>query len=500
MGTLPFDLGSGTLWQVNMVDPAAARPIGRYLLFGEIASGAKATVHLGRLDGPAGFARTVAIKGLREPYAKDPEFVAMFLDEARLAARIHHPNVVPTLDVVQAEDGVFLVMEYVHGESLARLMEAMRSTKRASDVRLAATIMSGVLHGLHAAHEAKDEQGGPLGIVHRDVSPQNILVGVDGVSRVLDFGVAKAVARLQKSGQAQVKGKIAYMAPERVQNQPATRQSDVYAAAVVTWELLTGQSLFPSNQAAILTAVMQDPIRPPSEVAGHVPPALDRVVLRGLERDPEKRYQTALEMGLELERCAGIAAASEIGDWVASLAPEELSKRATLVAEIESGASGAHPTRIDSAPVPTAVDSRSNTSGVLTATLPPPNQRKPLGRPALLAGIGAAIVLAVLGVVLLFLKGGEGRDAHAAAASSDSVASSASAAPVDTPAAAASSAPSDTAATIERRSPSPRSTGPTAHPSSSPRRSKPSPTAPSACDPPFTIDEHGHKRYKDGCI
>ncbi|HZU82484.1 MAG TPA: protein kinase, partial [Polyangiaceae bacterium] len=154
--------------------------IGRYTLCAEIASGGMATVHLGRLLGPAGFARTVAIKRLHPPFAKDPEFVASFLDEARLAARIRHPNVVPTLDVVAIGGELFVVMEFVLGESLAELSRHSQSRGDVVPAAIAAAIVSGALHGLHAAHEARDEVGELLGIVHRDVSPHNILVGADG--------------------------------------------------------------------------------------------------------------------------------------------------------------------------------------------------------------------------------------------------------------------------------------------------------------------------------
>jgi serine/threonine protein kinase len=213
-----------------MPSEAAPRSIGRYVLYGEIASGGMATVHFGRLSGPAGFSRTVAIKRLHPQYAKDPEFVSMFLDEARLAARIRHPNVVTTLDVVTTGAEIFLVMEYVQGESLSRLLRAVRPMMTPADTRIVATIVSGVLHGLHAAHEARDEQGQPLRIVHRDVSPQNVLVGTDGVPRVLDFGVAKAAGRVQTTREGQLKGKLAYMAPEQVRGE-VTRVTDVYSAS-----------------------------------------------------------------------------------------------------------------------------------------------------------------------------------------------------------------------------------------------------------------------------
>src|SRR5689334_7609894 len=203
-----------------------------------------ATVHFGRLIGPVGFSRTVAIKRLHPQFAKDPEFVSMFLDEARIAARVRHPNVVPTLDVVATEGEMFLVMDYVQGESLSRLTRGLRARDSRIPPDIAVTILAGALHGLHAAHEAKDEQGQPLEIVHRDVSPQNILIGTDGVPRVLDFGVAKAAGRLQTTREGQIKGKISYMAPEQLHGGRVTRQTDIYAAAVLLWETLTGQRLY----------------------------------------------------------------------------------------------------------------------------------------------------------------------------------------------------------------------------------------------------------------
>src|ERR1035437_3672665 len=158
--------------------PVCDRVVGRYALYGEIASGGMATVHFGRLLGPVGFSRTVAIKRLHPQFAKDPEFVTMFLDEARLASRIRHPNVARTLDVVALEGELFLVMDYVEGEALSRLLRTCRARGTPVPPKVAAAIVCGVLHGLHAAHEAKSERGEPLGIVHRDVSPQNVLVAL----------------------------------------------------------------------------------------------------------------------------------------------------------------------------------------------------------------------------------------------------------------------------------------------------------------------------------
>ena len=315
------------------------RAVGRYVLYGELASGGMATVHFGRLSGPVGFSRTVAIKRLHPHFAKDPEFVTMFLDEARLCGRIRHPNVVPTLDVVTQQGEIFIVMEYVAGEALSKLMRTAGQKNILMPPKVAATIMSSVLHGLHAAHQTKDEHGQELGIVHRDVSPQNVLVGADGTARVLDFGVAKAAGRLQTTRDGQVKGKIAYMPPEQLSGAPVTKQVDVYAAAVVLWEMLTGRRLFDGEtEAIVLARAIEGTVEPPSSHNAFLEPAVDGIVLRGLARDPEMRYATAREMALAIEQTIGLASPSEVGEWVESVSGDELLRRAQTISAIEVAA------------------------------------------------------------------------------------------------------------------------------------------------------------------
>src|SRR5262249_28645152 len=195
---IPFSFRRG-----EMTGAVAARRevriVGRYALYDEIASGGMATVHFGRLLGPVGFSRAVAIKRLHPHHAKDPQFTKMFIDEARLASRIQHPNVVPTIDVVSTADELLLVMEYVQGESLGRLLRASIAREEHVPLRIVLSIMSNVLHGLHAAHEARSESGEPLDIVHRDVSPQNVMVSSNGIAKVLDFGIARAKLRLEET-------------------------------------------------------------------------------------------------------------------------------------------------------------------------------------------------------------------------------------------------------------------------------------------------------------
>jgi serine/threonine-protein kinase len=343
------------------------KTIGRYTLYGEIASGGMATVHVGKAQGHGGFARTVAIKRLYPHLAQDPDFVAMFLDEAWLAARIHHPNVVQTIDIVSEGGELFLVMDFVHGETLSRIWRTLREADRptAPPAPVTASIVCGVLHGLHAAHEARDETGKALNIVHRDVSPQNVMVGTDGIARLLDFGVAKAAVRLQSTHEGQVKGKIAYMAPEQLDRHDASRSSDIYAAAVLLWEGLAGKRLFEAaTEGQLVGRVLSGPTAPPSASSPEVPPALDAIVMRGLSRDPRARFSTAREMALAIERTVEIARASQVGEWVESVARPLLAKKAERIAELLGT-----PSRRSLSPRP------SESTGVRTMVDPSPSGR-----------------------------------------------------------------------------------------------------------------------------
>ncbi|MDP8999336.1 MAG: serine/threonine protein kinase [Myxococcota bacterium] len=497
--------------------------LGRYLLFDEIASGGMATVHFGRLSGPAGFSRVVAIKRLHPNFARDPEFVTMFLDEARLAARVRHPNVVATVDVVAMEGETFLVMEYVHGESLAKLWRTTRAAGKQVDARIVATVMSGVLHGLHAAHEAKDERGQSLEIVHRDVSPQNILVSADGVAGVLDFGVAKAAGRVQTTREGRIKGKLAYMPPEQLHGADVTRRTDVYAAAVVTWELLTGQRAFRrDNEAAVVTAILAESLQPPSKVAPHVPSAFDDVVMRGLRHNPLRRYATAQEMALELERCVGIASMSRVAEWVHSVAHIDLARRALRIAAIERmiGAAPSVPPRTAADETTTtrvgkrgdaASDAPSGISRIAVSSTLAHFKRRWLERVA----VGAAVAVSALLLVGVFMVRALTRD-RSPPAVAFAVASSEPSGPAFnvTPAVAVDNQPPRVAVRVTPALPAAPIAPPSAAVSSGDRKSVAPPHNPHVgalpvhnpaktkidCDPPFTIDESGHKHYKVSCL
>jgi hypothetical protein len=321
-----------------MAAQSSALRVGRYELHGEIASGGMATVYYGRLAGALGFARAVAIKRIHPHLAKDPDFVSMFADEVRLAARVQHPNVVRTLDVLVDEGEAFLVMEHLLGEALSRLLKAARQQQELVPVDVAVGVMYGILQGLHAAHEAKNERGESLHIVHRDMSPQNILVGADGVPRLIDFGVAKGVGRVQTTGEGQIKGKFGYMSPEQLVGDPLDRRSDIYSAGVVLWELLAGRRMIAGdNNLQVFREALEHEVVPPSKYAKNVSAALDLVVMKALAREPERRFSTARQMATALEDSARVAGASQLAAWVEELAGPRLVERSRLVGEIERG-------------------------------------------------------------------------------------------------------------------------------------------------------------------
>jgi serine/threonine-protein kinase len=320
----------------SALSPDYPRVAGRYVLFEPFARGGMATVHLGRLMGPAGFSRTVAIKRMHEQFAHNPEFVAMFLDEARLAARINHPNVVPTLDVVALKSELLLVMEYICGESLMGLVTKCREAARPPPIPVIVDCAIGMLNGLHAAHEAKRADGRLLSIVHRDVTPHNVLVGLDGVARVVDFGIAKASGSAHRTRIGEIKGKLSYLAPEQLQGADVSRATDIYSATLVLWESLTCERLFKGeNEGAIIHSVLDNRVKPPSQLRPDIPRALDAIVLRGLDADPSKRWESAKQMAEALEGAVSPVARSAVAAWVQETARSMLIERQENLAYVE---------------------------------------------------------------------------------------------------------------------------------------------------------------------
>jgi serine/threonine-protein kinase len=312
--------------------------VGRYAIFDEIAAGGMATVHLARLVGSGGFSRVVAAKRMHRHFLQDPNFKSMFLAEARLAARVQHPNVVPILDVLSDDsDELIIVMEYVHGESMLALLRIANRAKQAISVPIACAVAAALCEGLHAAHEAQNEKGEPLGIVHRDVSPQNVLVGADGVARVLDFGIAKAVHEQPHTNPGTLKGKFSYMAPEVVHGAAVTRQADVFSAGVVLWEALAGKMLFGgTGEHERLLRIAAGNYPSPRQHNPRVSQALEAVVAKALDVDTRDRYGTALEFAEAIERVVPIASRRVVGEWVRRLAASTLDEREAMIHAIET--------------------------------------------------------------------------------------------------------------------------------------------------------------------
>jgi serine/threonine-protein kinase len=308
----------------------------RYELVAELASGGMATVFLGRILGVGGFQRFVAIKRLHPHLASEQEFVEMFLDEARLAASIHHPNVVSILEVGTSDRGYYLVMEYIEGDTLARLLARATTNRDRIPVPIAIRIVLDTLAGLHAAHELRDDTEQLLNLVHRDVSPQNILVGINGTARITDFGVARAATRLSSTRSGQLKGKLAYMAPEQARGGIIDRRADLFAIGTVLWEVLADKRLFKGEgEADTLNRVLFEPIPRLREVAPQVPPALEALTMKALERDPEKRFSSAAVFADELEKAArsvrAIASVRDIAEYVQKVLGQDIAQQREAV-------------------------------------------------------------------------------------------------------------------------------------------------------------------------
>lgn len=474
-----------------------SRIVGRYALHGVIASGGMANVHLGRLLGLAGFSRIVAIKRLHEHYARDPEFVSMLIDEARLAARIRHPNVVAMLDVVALEGELFLVMEYVHGESLSKLIVASRKAKQHIPLHILLTIMSGALYGLHAAHEARNDRGEHIDLVHRDVSPQNIQVGVDGVARVLDFGIAKAAGRLQETHEDQLKGRLRYMAPEQLRpGGKVDRRTDIYSASVVLWEALTGQAVFKAKSDAdlayLIMAGMGDD-RGPSRFNPEVGPELEQVIMRGLSVREEDRFQTAYDMAVALEEIGPIATPREVGQWVEDIAANALSDRAARVDEVEGKSRVLPPIPAVDPDLRDSVSSGSYGSRPASAPAPSPPPEPALGAkntPLMVAGFAGILVL--LGIVLVVALSPKPLQANSALMGWSSGAIRGLIARASEPIPAPSPAPTPLALPplASDSAPIPAAT-PRPPPARKPRTN---------CNPPYYFDADGVKRLKRECM
>jgi serine/threonine-protein kinase len=472
----------------------------RYELLGELASGGMATVYLARMRRPMGFSRLVAIKCMHPQFAKDPSFVSMFLDEARLTARLRHPNIVPTLDIV-AEDGhLLLVMDYVEGVSLAHLL---RSASRAN-VRVPTPIVCAIIHdlllGLHEAHQAKDDDGAPLAIVHRDVSPQNVIVGVDGLARVLDFGVAKARQNTHHSNDNEIKGKIPYMPPEQLFGEGIDHRVDVYAAGVSLWEALVCERLFDGpSETALVKKISEQPIALPSSRVAELPPKLDAVVMRALARDPKARFESALAMAEALAEVVPLPTRTEVSAWV---------RQYVTPREIPSGTKLPMVKQEDPATTILAILQKASMLRP-SAKRPAPTMRP--ARTTRYAAGAAAVALVFAAVAVARVTKSEAAIARVATAATPAVQTTEAAHVTPAPTAETT----DTAEVVPRRAEpepppvavavpahAPKLAQPVTRVAYAPKiQAQPAPADKSKdCAIPFTIDENGHKHYKVECV
>ena len=380
---------------------SAPKKIGRYELCFELASGGMASVFLARAGGAPGFQKLVALKRIHAHLASEKDYVEMFLDEARIASRITHANVCSVFDFGEADGEYFIAMEYLVGEPLSRVHRRVvaNAEQRSSPLLPSrmARIIAQAAEGLHAAHELNDADGRSLNVVHRDVSAENLFVTYDGDTQVVDFGIAHARQRVHHTEAGQVKGTFPYMAPEQMTAAVVDRRVDVWALGAVLWELLTLRRLFlRDTDVNTMYAVLSGEIRPPSEYRSDVPPELDEIVLKALQRNPDERWQSAREMGKALRRFLAkqedLVGPAEIAEWMAELFPNGEARKHHLM-EIAR-----------TSPAPVAADSPHQSelkSQRRNMLIPSTAKRRAPGPPPLPASllvmvIGVATVLTLL--------------------------------------------------------------------------------------------------------
>jgi len=384
---LSGDVDNGTAAR----DANASANLGRcgsYELLVELASGGMATVYLAR-KAQTRDAPLIAVKRPHRHLASDKGFLSMLVDEARLASSIQHDNVVKVRELGFDNGEPFIVMDYVEGASLADVRKELSAVGRAIDPRFAVRIALDALGGLQAAHVLHDDKGKPLGIVHRDVSPHNVLIGCDGSARLTDFGIAKAADRVQTTRTHEVKGKLAYLAPERIDKRRlCTVQSDVFSMAVVLWECIAGRRLFRGDEAIeTLQEVVSAPIPSLRRIGAPIPQALDDTILRGLSRDLETRYKTAAEFADALQHAAGgrpnIATPAEVACLIEALFGERLRVRHASIREaLDDGSDVAHVLEVSGLnrrPEPTAEMRARERAAIENIAPPAPSARYTFG-------------------------------------------------------------------------------------------------------------------------
>lgn len=332
----------------SLVGDDTPKRVGRFELITRLGAGGMANVYLARSQGAAGFERLAAIKLLHRHLSSDEQFVQMFFDEARVAARIHHPNVVPILDLGTERDQLYMVMDYVEGDTLAAVQRMAINLQRAVPLGIVLRIVLDALAGLDTAHDLRSPDGEPLHVVHRDISPQNILVGVDGVARLVDFGIARAERRLALTSVGTLKGKAPFMAPEQLEGRPVDRRADVFSMAVTLWESLALRRLYPQrSDVETVSRANRVPYRPLCGLMGHLPREVDPICAKGLAFDADDRYATAGDFAdaIETELRGHIATHRQVAAFMAAVATDKVQRERNAVRSVSQAptAPSTHP-------------------------------------------------------------------------------------------------------------------------------------------------------------
>lgn len=459
----------------------------KYRKLRPIAAGGMATVYIGKTTGVSDFERVVAIKEMHPHIAQDQGYIDMFMDEARLAARIRHPNVVAVLDVQSPKKGPFIVMDYVEGPTLAMIRRVVHDRGEVIPLAIVLRIICDTLAGLHAAHELQDNVGNHLQLVHRDVSPQNIMVGLDGITRITDFGVARARVRLATTRSGQVKGKLGYLPPEQIEGDHVDRRTDVYAVGVLLWELLTGARLFQAKtEAGLMMKLLSGAKESPRDRNPDVPETLDAACMQALELNIEDRPETAAAFELALEVAAekadvAIASTRTLASYVADLNIE--------LPALDEPSPGSDPGILDEASDADPSTRKSTTDTTSSSELVAPSAPASGSRWMLALGIAALAAAIVIVVVSSSSRSTDPGPAAGASEQLDAVP------PHPTPPADSSRTPDgaqteSTAAAPSASASSPASSpleGPRPSTSPKPLRPRPPPAAP-APPPPGEFD------------
>lgn len=450
--------------------PTGVVRLGKYELLSRIAVGGMAELFVARTTAQHGFEKLVALKRILASHADDDQFVQMLLAEARLAATLHHPNVAQVYDVGDCDGTYFFTMEYVFGQDLRKIVRAIQSQGKWLSPEHILQIVIGTAAGLHYAHEKEGSDGKPLGIVHRDVSPSNVLVSYDGAVKLVDFGIARVSAMATQSGHA-LKGKVPYMSPEQVRGDRLDRRSDVFSLGIMLWELTMRRRLFSGeNEISIAARICNEDAPRPGSLIPDYPPDLEAIVVKALARDRDERYASAQELQLALEEYARehklLLSSARLGTFMSELFAEQIQASKSDLRVKIAASTGMFPTQSEDAGssliTPTVATGSARTAGDDDPPLRTGNSAIS-GRPLLhspqqrrLAMIGGGAVAALL-LAVLFLGGGE-QPAPAAAAEPQATAPTPAPPPPQPPIAAPTPAAADDEIVLDDPTPTPPAT------------------------------------------